>query len=209
MRTFTVSTCPFGDGMRLYSHKDITFKPGFTTLVGCNGSGKTTLMMLLKEQLECDKNVLLFSYNDRQNGGSNLMEAMTFYGDMSGVANMFSSSEGERIIYGVGNFAKGLRHRIKKSNPKEVWILLDAVGSGLSIDGIRDIKDLANAVIEDNTGIDVYFVVSTNEYEFSIGCDSIDVTTFSHITFDDYTEYQNFILKTYKKKQKRYKHAVN
>lgn len=204
MRIFTVPTNPFDDDTRLYSRKKVTFNPGLTALIGCNGSGKTTLMMLIKDELQKDKDVLLLSYNDRFDGQSNLMEALAFRDDMSGVAGMFMSSEGERIIRGVGYFAQGIRKRIQKANPKEIWILLDAVGSGLSIDGIQDVKALAKAVIEDNQGTDVYFVVSTNEYEFSAGNDNIDVTTFRHMRFINYEEYRNYILKTSEKKQKRY-----
>lgn len=207
MRKFTVPTKPFDDNMRLYTRKMVTFNPGLTTLIGCNGSGKTTLMMFMKDGLQHDKDVLLLSYDDRFDGQSNLMEALAFRDDMSGVASMFMSSEGERIIRGVGYFAQGIRKRIQKANPKEIWILLDAVGSGLSIDGIQDIKDLAKAVIEDNQGTDVYFVVSTNEYEFSIGADNIDVTTFKHVQFKNYEEYRKFILKTSEKKQRRYKNG--
>lgn len=207
MRKFTVPTRPFDDNMRLYLRKEVEFHHGLTTLVGCNGSGKTTLMMLIKDELRKDKDVLLLTYNDRSEGQSNLMEALAFRDDMSGVASMFMSSEGERIIRGVGYFAQGIRKRIQKANPKEIWILLDAVGSGLSIDGIQDIKALAKAVIEDNQGTDVYFVVSTNEYEFSIGADNIDVTTFKHVQFKNYEEYRKFILKTSEKKQRRYKNG--
>lgn len=207
MRKFTVPTRPFDDDMRLYLRKEVEFYPGLTTLIGCNGSGKTTLMMLIKEELRHDKDILLLTYNDRSEGQSNLMEALAFRDDMSGVASMFMSSEGERIIRGVGYFARGIRKRIQKANPKEIWILLDAVGSGLSIDGIQDIKDLAKAVIEDNRGTDVYFVVSTNEYEFSIGADNIDVTTFKHVQFKNYEEYRKLILKTSEKKQRRYKNG--
>lgn len=205
MRKFTVPTKPFDDDMRLYFRKEVEFHPGLTTLIGCNGSGKSTLMMLIKDKLRRDKDILVLSYDDRFEGGSNLMEALAFRDDMSGVASMFMSSEGERIIRGVGYFARGIRKKIQKESPKEIWILLDAVGSGLSIDGIKDIKDLAKAVIEDNQGILVYFVVSSNEYEFTIGADNIDVTTFRHLKFKDYDEYRNYILKTAKKKEKRYK----
>ena len=207
MRKFTVPTRPFDDDMRLYLRKDVEFHPGLTTLIGCNGSGKTTLMLLIKDKLRQDKDVLVLSYDDRFEGGSNLMGALAFRDDMSGVASMFMSSEGERIIRGVGYFARGIRKRIQKANPKEIWILLDAVGSGLSIDGIQDVKDFANAVIMDNRGVLVYFVVSTNEYEFTIGADNIDVTTFRHLKFKDYDEYRDYILKTAKKKEKRYKNG--
>lgn len=207
MRKFIVPTRPFDDDMRLYLRKEVTFNPGLTTLIGCNGSGKTTLMMLIKDELRKDNDILLLSYDDRFDGQSNLMSALGFRGDTTGVINMFTSSEGERIIRGVGYFAQGIRKRIQKANPKEIWILLDAVGSGLSIDGIRNIKDLARVIIEDNQGTDVYFVVSTNEYEFTIDADNIDVTTFRHKQFKDYDDYRNYILKTAKKKEKRYKNG--
>lgn len=206
MRKFIVPTKPFDDDLRLYLRKDVEFHPGLTTLVGCNGSGKTTLMMLIKDELRKDKDILLLSYDDRFDGQSNLMSALGYRGDMTGVTSMFMSSEGERIIYGVGCFAQGIRKRIQKANPKEIWILLDAVGSGLSIDGIRNIKDLARVIVEDNLGTDVYFVVSTNEYEFTVDADNIDVTTFGHKQFKDYDDYRNYILKTAKKKEKRYRH---
>ena len=136
MRKFTVPTRPFDDNTRLYSRKEVEFHPGLTTLIGCNGSGKTTLMLLIKDKLRQDKDILVLSYDDRFEGGSNLMEALAFRDDMTGVAGMFMSSEGERIIRGVGYFARGIRKRIQKVNPKEIWILLDAVGSGLSIDDV-------------------------------------------------------------------------
>lgn len=207
MRKFTVPTRPFDDDMRLYLRKEVEFYPGLTTLVGCNGSGKTTLMTLIKDELREDKDVLLLSYDDRSEGQSNLMGALALRGDMTGVANVFMSSEGERIIRGVGYFAQSIRKRIQKVNPKEIWILLDAVGSGLSIDGIQDMKDFANAVIMDNRGVLVYFVVSTNEYEFTISADNIDVTTFRHLKFKNYEEYRKFILKTSEKKHRRYKNG--
>lgn len=207
MRTFIVPTKPFDDDMRLYLRKEVTFNPGLTTLIGCNGSGKTTLMTFMTDKLRKDNDILLLSYNDRFDGQSNLMDVLAFRNDMSGVASMFMSSEGERIIHGVGYFAQGIRKRIQKANPKEIWILLDAVGSGLSIDGIRNIKDLARVIIEDNQGTDVYFVVSTNEYEFTVDADNIDVTTFGHKQFKDYDDYRNYILKTAKKKEKRYKNG--
>lgn len=207
MRTFDIPTKPFDDDMRLYLHNKVTFHPGLTTLVGCNGSGKSTLMTLMKDKLRYDKDILLLSYDDRFDGQSNLMSALGFRGDTEGVIQMFASSEGERIIRGVGYFAQGIRKRILKANPKEIWILLDAVGSGLSIDGIQDIKNLAKVIAEDNADIPIYFVVSTNEYEFTIGSDNIDVTTFEHLKFKSYDDYRKYILKTYKKKQRRYRHG--
>lgn len=201
MRTFHVPIKPYD--FRLYLRSNVTFYPGLTTLVGCNGSGKSTLMSLIREQLQSDDNALVFKYDDRIDGGHNLMEKLGFNGDMIGLANMFVSSEGERIISGIADFVPRIRPTIRKNNPKEVWIFLDAVGSGLSIDGIQDIKDLFEIIKQDNPDRDVYFVVSTNEFEFAVDSDCIDVTTFLHVHFLEYDTYREFILNTRAKKDRR------
>ena len=208
MKTFTVPTDPYGDG-QLYLKKDIYFEPNrLTVLVGCNGSGKSTLMRLLKDQMKEDNDILILSYDDRKDGQSNLMEKMGFYGDYTALSTMICSSEGERIYQGVGQFVGRMRSQIKKNKPKEIWIFMDAVGSGMSIDKIQELKDFSEFIFEDNKETDIYFVVSTNEYEFAEKSDCIDVTTFRHMVFKDYNEYRNYILKTAKKKERRYaKHA--
>lgn len=208
MRTITVPTCPYDQDQRIYLRKDVTFMPGrLTSLVGCNGSGKSTLMMMIQDQLKEDPDILCLKYNDRTEGGSNLMSMFHFHRQMDRLAETFMSSEGERIFIGVGNFISGLRAQIAKKKPKEIWIFLDAVGSGLSIDNIQEIREIVPVIVEDNPGIDVYFVVSTNEYEFTCGVDCIDVTTFKHIMFKSYEAYRGYILDTRKKKDKREQRA--
>lgn len=210
MRTFQVDTCPYNEGEKLYYKKEVAFNPGLTVLIGCNGSGKSTLMMLLKEQLKQehkDTSIMVMDYDDRTNGGSHLMEKFAFYQQFDQMAGMMCSSEGERIFRGIGDFATGLAKKIEKQNPKELWIFFDAIGSGMSIDNIVEIKDFANFLVEQNLSIDVYVVVSTNEYEFAYQADCIDVTTFKHMTFEKYEDYKRYILKTRKKKDKRYAKA--
>lgn len=202
MRTFTVPTKPY-DEERIYMHKNVTFEPGVTVLVGCNGSGKSTLMMMIQQKIKGEKENLCLKYDDRSSGGQQLMSAFNFYGNMNGLARMYMASEGERIHVGVEEFVSKLRMQIKKKNPKELWVLLDSVGSGLSIDGINEIKDFAQFLVEQNSGIDTYFVISTNEYEFAVNEDCIDVTTFQHKRFKSYEEYRAYILKTREKKDKR------
>ena len=203
MRTFTVPTNPYGD-FRLYSHKDVIFNPGLTCLIGCNGSGKSTLMMLMKEELKNKPGVLVLSYDDRSNGGSHLMEKFGFNERYDKLGAMMMSSEGEKIHIGLEDFVSTMRRAIWQCEPDELWIFMDAVGSGLSIDGIREVKDFADCVYEDNEGKrDVYFVVSTNEFEFAEKTDCIDVTTFEHVLFTEYNTYRDFILKTRMKKDKR------
>ena len=199
-----VPRCPYDSGDRLYAKGTVEFNTGMTVLVGCNGSGKSTLMMLIENKLKSEKNALVLAYNDRTQGGSTLMSYFAWRGDMKQTVNMIAQSEGERIKYGVGNFASSIRSKIRNKKPKEVWLLLDAVGSGLSIDGIREIKNFKNLVVKDNSNIDVYFIVSTNEFEFAKGEDCIDVGTLKHVTFSSYDEYASYIMRTRKRKDKRY-----
>ena len=206
-RIIKVPTCPYNPGEKIFLKTAVEFNPGMTVLVGCNGSGKSTLIGIVEEKLKRDKDILLLSYDDREEGGSMLMSYFAWRGDMDQMANMWMRSEGERIIYGVGTFAASIRAKIRQKKPKEIWILLDTVGSGLSIDGIRMVKDLKDCIVEDNKNLDVYFIVSTNEYEFAKGEDCIDVTTFKHICFQDYEEYAKYIMSTSKKKERRYERA--
>ena len=167
--------------------------------------GKSTLMMLLQDQMKKDPDILVMKYDDRYDGGHNLMEKMGFLDDLTGLSTMMTSSEGERIYIGIGKFVGTIRRKVREHKPKELWIFMDAVGSGLSIDKIDELKDFSKVIIEDNAGIDVYFVVSTNEYEFAEWADCIDVTTFQHRTFIDYAVYRSYILETAKKKERRLK----
>ena len=201
---FNIPTNPYDDPIRLYERKTLTIKEGLTVLVGCNGSGKSTLMRLIKDKLRNQKDVLCLGYDDRSDGQSNLMSKFGFYDDLNNLSRMLMSSEGERIHIGIEEFVAGLRSKIQRASPKSVFILMDAVGSGLSIDGIDEIKEIVPIIAEDNPNREVYFIVSTNEYEFAEKADCIDVRTFQHLRFGTYEEYKEFILDSWKKKDRRY-----
>ena len=205
-RTFTVPTDPYDDGVRLFKRKDVVFNPGLTALIGCNGTGKSTLLRLMEKQLKKQDDAVCLAYNDRTDGGNTLSGRFLHYGMMEDLARYALSSEGERIHQGIENFVSGIRRYVMAKSPKEVWILMDAVGSGLSLDKIREIKDFVGCMEEDPEIKELYFVVATNEFEFAINADCIDVTTFDHMLFSDggYAEYRDYILNTAEKKQKRY-----
>ena len=216
MREFHIETCPFNAGQKLYYRSKVQFNPGLTVLVGCNGSGKSTLLTSLKNELirlqrKTNKDILCIDYDDRgMDGSGGLVSKFAFFQRFDLVAQTMAESEGEKIMHGMCEKATHIGHLVhtRRKNGekpfKELWILLDAVGSGLSIDGILSIKeDLVKVVIEDNPDTDVYFIISTNEYEFAYEEDCLDVTTFNHVRFKTYEEYKKFILKTQEKKQKR------
>ena len=91
--------------------------------------------------------------------------------------------------------------------PNERWILLDAMDSGFSIDNVIEMKDLFQLVLNDakQMGIELYIVISSNEYELVDGAECLDVTSGKYMQFKSYSEYKEFILETRKQKNKRFK----
>ena len=230
-RTFKMQSDPYDTGEKLFTKKEFTFEPGVTVLVGCNGTGKTTLLQHLEEQLKKD-GVPVKSYDNLRDGGSRSISSAAFFQDFEFVATAATSSEGENIVMNIGKMASSLRPFIQtgetrgqsnklamafaravwgdenkdgeKEVPKERWLLLDAVDSGLSVDNIVDVKEhLFKTILEDAGDCDVYILVSANEYEIARGENCFDVRNGKYITFKDYEAYREFILKSREKKDAR------
>lgn len=92
----------------------------------------------------------------------------------------------------------------EKETPNERWILLDAIDSGFSVDNIVDLKeDLFKTILEYNFGNEIYIIVSANEYELCRGEQCFDVYNGKYITFKDYEDYREFILRSRGWKEKR------
>lgn len=213
----------YDEGFDLYKNNTITIKPGVTVLVGCNGIGKSTLLRQIKDNLK-KENIPHILFDNLKSGGHNARERAGFYGDFGFLATSICSSEGENIIMNMSNFAANLGIFVKEGNnpeenrfsklarsiaqldgeeieepeiPKERWILLDAVDSGLSVDNIVDIKEqLFKTILEYNYGNEIYIVISANEYEMARGEQCFDVYNGKYLTFKDYEEYRDLILKS-------------
>ena len=196
----------------LYRKANIEINPGVTVLVGCNGSGKTTLITQLKNKLK-DEDITYTSFNNLIDGGENARNLAGYYGSLSFVATAIMSSEGENIAMNIGNYAAKIGRTVRLINQKEnkeLWIFFDATDSGLSIDGIKEIKnDLLTIIQKDckKNGIEVYIIISTNAYEFANGEQCFDVYNCEYRTFEDYDEYSEFICKSREIKDKRYKES--
>lgn len=226
MYTLNVWKDPYGDG-RLCSAKTIDFEPGITVLVGCNGSGKTTMLFNIEQVLK-KENIPVYLYNSARIT-SDIASASMFSGDYATAAEAMSSSEGENISLGLMTKIGKLRSFIqigrvpekfdniflnddviKKNNALEIndkrFILFDSTDSGYSIDNMIELKSLFNAIINDGKqkDKDVFIIVTSNQYEMSIGQRSIDITTGEYIEFKDYDDYKKYILKTRTLKDKRY-----
>lgn len=218
---------PYDCGFNLYKKRTVEIKPGVTVLVGCNGIGKTTLLHNIEDVLKEEK-IPVAKFDNLYDGGSNARSEKAFLEDFSFVAESISSSEGENIILNLmdlaGKLGKFIKTGIYKrrynpfegifekdgSNDKDIeisngrWILFDAVDSGLSVDNIVDLKEgLFKTIIEHEKDNDIYIVVSANEYEMARGEQCLDVYNGKYITFKDYEEYRDLILKSRKWKEER------
>ena len=186
----------------LHRPYNLTLYPGITVLVGKNGSGKTTLLKQVREY--CNKNgYKYFEYSDMRNGRSNGMEIALFHEDFNMVSTLFDSSEGQNVYnnfaYSLSKMGKFVR---EASEDKPSFILLDSIDSGLSIDLIREIKDFFNEVLlKDINNKPIYILVTTNQYEFTIGCRCINVKNGKDITFKSYKSYASFICRKRRSKQ--------
>lgn len=206
-RQFTLNNDWYGeDDFKIFKKKKITIKSGLTVLVGCNGAGKTTMLNQIEDILD-RKNIPVLFHNNMTNGERDLKSKATFYGDFEMVARLMSSSEGENIVNVLGEVARKMGD-LSRKNPKakELWFLFDSIDSGLSIDNVIEFKEqLLPVVLENNRDKDVYFVVSTNGYEFARGEENcFDVINGKYIKFANYEEYRDFILKSKEQKLERY-----
>ena len=204
---FQINTNPFDDKKPLYRRKNIEFKVGVTVLVGCNGSGKTTLLRQLARTLD-NKDLLYVKYNNLTDGGSNTRSKAVCYGNMELLVASMCSSEGENIAMNLSNVARQIRqlsNTCHKHNLKQLFVLIDAIDSGMSIDTIEDVKKyLFTPVLEDNDDLEVYIIVSANDYTMAKGEQCFDVYTGNYRRFKDYDDYRNFIIKSKERKDKRY-----
>lgn len=205
-RQFTLNNDWYGeDDFNIFKKKRITIKSGLTVLVGCNGAGKTTLLKQIEQSLK-SKDIPVMLHNNKSDGERELKNRAAFYGDFNIVAKLMMSSEGENIVSVMSEIARKMGDFTRRNgNSKELWFMFDAVDSGLSVDNILEIKEeLIPIVFESNTDKDVYFLISTNAYEFARGENCFDVINGKYIKFADYEEYRDFILKSKEQKLERY-----
>ena len=188
------STDPYDIGQKLYRSSIITLKYGLNVLVGPNGSGKSTILRMLRDDLN-HSNYKFYSYDNLHDGGSNSVAKAGFYGDFAHMAGILCCSEGEGIMENINKVAQAIGKfiRIEKENhPNEpIFILLDAVDSGLSANNIKLLKDLFDLIHNDCK--DAVIVTSCNTYEMTKAAYCWDVKNSRKITFKSYEEYYNFI----------------
>ena len=138
------------DDFGIHSGFFLNLKPGYTPLVGPNGAGKTTLLRQLREYAN-GHGIMVFDYSNLVHGGGSAMDKYLWSGNMELLAISATSSEGERIAMNFGQAVSRLGAAVReaKQQKKELFILLDALDSGSSIDRIREIRSLFDLVAKD------------------------------------------------------------
>lgn len=198
-RTFSIEKYPFDDSTQIFKKSKITLNSGVTILVGCNGIGKSTLMRRIKSALN-NENIPVFMYDNLTEGNGYARTKSAFYGQWELFSEQFSASEGEAISLNLCTVAREIGAFVRNNkNASELWILFDAIDSGLSIDQIREVKeDLIHFIYNyiQNDGIEPYIIVSANEYEMCIDENCFDIAEGKYRRFKTYDAYSKCVMKS-------------
>lgn len=199
---------PYDMGFNTTTARQVQFEPGVTILIGCNGAGKTTLLNNIKTECQ-HHHVPCIDFDNLKDGGSRSVSAMFQTNNVDMAARLWGASEGEALFLNIGIFARDIGRLVQTTykNVPELWLLLDASDSGLSIDNVLEVKELFQLILESNQDKQVYIVVASNEYELASGEHCMDVMSgkYRKKPFASYNAYKKFILKSREKKDKRYK----
>jgi energy-coupling factor transporter ATP-binding protein EcfA2 len=190
----------------LYKKDYVEIKEGLTILVGCNGSGKTTMISQMKDQLKKDKTAGILEFNNLTQGGSNKVSELAFHERFDEMSLRLLSSEGENIYYNIGDILRKIGRAIHKKETDKLFIFLDAVDSGLSIDYCSELIEVLKEVVipdAEKSEVELYIIASTNAYELARQNECLDVQNCTYRTFRGYEYYRKFILRSRKNKDKR------
>lgn len=189
----------------------IDLAPGYTCLIGPNGTGKTSMLTQIRDTLMRERDTetgnLIYKvlrYDNQQDGGSRNFGQWMMQGQFQKIAEVSSSSEGEGIIFNLGEFAAkcGQATRDCIEQNRKLIILIDGFDSGTSIDKIYQFKEQFVKTIIDHckeSGVEVYIIATANNYAMiddSEGepVDCIYAATGSHKSIKTYAAFKKFIL---------------
>lgn len=207
---FKISKDYYCSNVKMYEKSSVEIKPGLTILVGCNGAGKTTLIQQLKEKCK-EFDIPNLSYDQCGLQSSNMLmdKMLNLDGDISGLVNMYASSEGQRIresIYYFGDeYIKFLKTVKKHQN--NLFFFFDALDSGLSVDNIIEFKyACVEPIIEtcNKANKEAYILVPCNEYEMARGENCLILPDLTYREIKNYDAYRKIILRSRRKNNRIY-----
>lgn len=203
-----VDTKPYED-FALYQNDTFTFYPGINSLVGCNGSGKSTLLMFIKSYLR-DNDIAYLEWNDRNSGGLHLMDKyLNMDGNMEGLINMAVSSEGERIIQGLGDIFAKMGPKVRENSGDKLVVMFDAIDSGMSVDEIIEIRNIFfDTILPDaeQHNTELYIIIAANNYEWCADSriHNVDINSGKPLEVSSYEDFKKIILQSKDIKNRRY-----
>lgn len=190
------------DDYKLFRKHTFDFNEGLTCLIGKNGSGKTTLLREINDVYCVDSYTKskMFYYRN-ENSEKFAMQGFLESGMTNLLVRNFKSSEGQNIMNNfcdvvpkIGDFVR----RNIKNKSDEIFILLDGLDSGLSIDNIKELKDLFTIDISKDclkNNVKPYIIISANNYEFCKDVDCIRVSDGKRFKFNTYEEFRKIYIK--------------
>lgn len=203
----------------VYTNNDFTpisvnFQPGITMLIGSNGVGKSTLLKQIDsifnkgswETIEFNDEVrneyACYLYSNEYEEKYTKQSWLEGDNTLHQLASTFANSEGQDmwdyLYYKLPDIGNAVRVS-KEKELKGIFILLDGLDSGLSLDKLYKLKtDLLDFIIEEETTPDfkVYLICSANSYEFIEGYNCVEVTDKQrNLTFKNYEEFKSYFLK--------------
>lgn len=186
------------DSKRARARK-VEINPGFTTLVGPNGTGKTTFLKQIADA--CKENDYPYVYYDNMSdGGSRSMQSALSSSKLHLLAELATESEGEGIYTNLCEFASTVgalcaKYRASKS---PIFVLMDGIDSGLSIDKIMVIRKffIDYAIdLEHKHGNDNLFIICTaNNYELARNSAQLSVCSAKYVHLNSYAKFSRFII---------------
>ena len=203
---FRVPKSWYEDDDHIFQKTCVTIEEGITVLVGCNGSGKSTLISIMKQKLE-EKKIPYVHYDNMRDGGSTARSTFLLEQAFDMFACAFSSSEGENITMNASKYIGKFAKLCDKSKEDSIFLLLDALDSGLSIDNIQDMKSLLHKLMEEFRSTDkhVYIIISANEYELTVDESCLDVSKLKYVSIKSYDKFKKIVLASRQYKDDRYK----
>lgn len=192
------------------------FNPGITMLIGPNGSGKTITLKQIHSIFSDDLAIQKWEDISQNDNIKNLYSSYHYdnvyeerwtkdswmhSGLESRFASTFENSEGQDIwdyiYYKAPAIGKAVRIA-KKNNKKGIFILIDGLDSGLSLDKINELRvyllDFINEK-ETTENFEVYIICSANSYEMCNNYNCIDVTNQNKIIFNKYEDFEKYFIK--------------
>lgn len=174
----------------------------WTVLIGPNGTGKSMSLKNIKHELKHNKDVSVFMYSNHQENPA--PQAIPPFGDIDkDYLTALVSSEGESITIIFWKWlGKNIPYKNLINDTTPLWLLIDELDSGLSIDRIYEqLKALSSLVSKASMNRDIKVIISCNSYEL-LECiyeltddnDIIWIPSKTHIKLPTYKQFKKLYI---------------